>query len=94
MKTEKNIESNSQQDLDLSFSARDDNYTPSPKEYLVTDKDILRFAKQILLFVFLSFILCLAFGVFFKIQVLFEIIKMGILPLVALIIGYYFGANK
>ncbi len=88
---EKNTELSSQRDNNLHYS---EDYIPDPKEYPVTEQDILKFAKQILFFTFVAFLLCLVGGVIFKIQVLFEIIKMGILPLVALIIGYYFGANR
>lgn len=88
---EKNTELNFQ--LDRKLYCNED-YIPDPKEHLVTERDILKFAKQILFFTFVSFLLCLMGGVIFKLQVLFEIIKMGILPLVALIIGYYFGANR
>ena len=67
---------------------------PVPLKIPVTDKDILVFAKQILVLLFVSFVLCLLAGVLFKVNILFEIIKVEIFPSFTLVVAYYFWKLK
>ena len=63
-------------------------------EHLVTDKDILTFAKQILLFLFIAFVLCVLVGAFFKLQVLLYIAKIEIPTAFSLVVSYYFWKDR
>lgn len=63
-------------------------------EHLVTDKDILVFAKQILLFLFVSFVLCILVGGFLKLQAVLSIAEVKIPIAFTLVVSYYFWRDR
>lgn len=61
---------------------------------VITEGDRLRFAKQVLLFLGVTCVLVFAAYVFYPdnraLANIFELIKIGLLPLVTLVISFYF----
>ena len=90
-KMEKNTESNFHEETKSLIDTED--YTPNPTEHLVTEKDKLCFAKQILLAIFILAIISIIVGCFgFTFQL--DMIKTALFPVTTLILGYYFAASK
>ncbi len=73
-------------------------FDSSAKVKLFTEHDRLLLAKQVLIFIFIfTAIICIAYGYCPEnkaVQQMFELIKIGVLPLITLVISFYFPNSK
>lgn len=92
------MHSNSEkQNSDTSVTETDNNYLLSDKKGVetkdVTPRDLLRFAKIILLFIAVLFILASITEVIWPKNAIFETCKIILPSIATLVIGYYFGSS-
>ena len=71
-------------------NSKEKNATSYDKTETISEKALLLFGKQILLGLLFVFVFCSLMGVFFKVQFFFDVLKMGVLPIFASVVTYYF----